>query len=421
MRNRFSIIARGIPITLIVMLLGSIVYAQAREEVLHSFNQSNGDGYQPLAGFVADAEGNLYGTTYSGGTNAAGTVFELTPKLTGSVEKVLYSFGAGSTDGSNPSAGLIFDAAGNLYGTTNNGGAYGYGTAFELTPNGDGSWTETILHSFNKNGTDGFEPTGGLVLDAAGNLYGTTAQGGISGFCGTVFELSPQTGGSWSEAVLYSFKYNSKDACRPIAGLTFDSAGNLYGTTIFGGSYNYGTVFGMRRTAGGGWQEGVLHSFNDSNQDGYVPYGGVILDAEGNIYGTTNGGGAGSWGTVFELQPKPGGGWQEGVLHSFGTRSTDGNSPYSGLTFDAAGNLYGTTNGTGIPPNDTGGGTVFELSPKSGGWQESVLYSFPICDNGSQNGCGPRAGVIFDAAGNLFSTTQYGGTDGGGTVFGLKP
>jgi uncharacterized repeat protein (TIGR03803 family) len=220
------------------------------EKVLHSFNLNGTDGYDPIAGLIFDAAGNLYGTTLEGGAHDSGTVFELTIKSGGDwTEKILYNFN-GSNEGLEPLAGLIFDAAGNLYGTTNAGGAYGFGTVFELTPKAGGGWTEKVLHSFNDSGKDGFYPWTGLIFDAARNLYGTTAFGGsgscndngIAG-CGTVFELTPKAGGSWTEKILHSFDNNGKDGNYPAATLIFGSAGSVYGTTEGGGAYGFGTVF----------------------------------------------------------------------------------------------------------------------------------------------------------------------------------
>jgi uncharacterized repeat protein (TIGR03803 family) len=328
-------------------------------------------------------------------------------------EKVLRSFGNG-TDGYAPSAGLIFDAAGNLYGTTQyGGGANAYGTVFELTPAGGGNWTETVLYSF-RSGTDGAVPGAGLIFDAAGNLYGTTTAGGPNN--GTVFELTPTTAGGWTEQVLYRFcsQANCTDGQYPYGSLIFDAAGNLYGTTEFGGTYGAGTVFKLTPAAGGGWTETVLYSFGRGT-DGASPLVGLIFDVVGNLYGTTTFGGTYGAGTVFELTPTAGGGWTETVLHSFNPNNgTDGFNPYAGLIFDAAGNLYGTTYYGG----SYGGGTVFELTPAAGGgWTETVLRSF---GNGT-DGFWPYAGLIFDHAGNLYGTTEYGGTHNYGTVFELTP
>ena len=412
------------------------------ERVLYSFDANGVDGYDPWAGLIFDAAGNLYGTTAEGGTygscyGGCGTVFELTPTAGGGwAEQVLYSFGNG-TDGAFPAAGLIFDAAGNLYGTTLGGGDYGYGTVFELTPTVGGGWTEQVLYSFNLNGTDGVWPAANLIFDRSGNLYSTTWGGGEYEYncdngvpgCGTVFELSPTAGGGWTEQVLWNFG-NGTDGTNPEAGLIFDAAGNLYGTTVNGGTYDNcsyggcGTVFELTPTAGGGWTEQVLHNFGNGTDGAYV-YGGLIFDAAGNLYGTASGGGTytsclGGCGMVFELTSTGGGGWTETVLYSFGN-GTDASAPTASLIFDRSGNLYGTTEWGGtydncIPPY--GCGTVFELKRTAGGgWTEQVLHNF---GNGA-DGTDPFAGLIFDAAGNLYGTTEGGGTYGVGTVFELTP
>ncbi len=229
-------------------------------------------------------------------------------------EKVLHSFCSqpNCADGDYPTAGLIFDAAGNLYGTTYAGGAYGAygpGTVFELTPAAGGGWTEKVLHSFDNDCTDGASPYASLIFDAAGNLYGTTSRRRLlpacdaGEGCGTVFELTPTAGGGWTEKVLHSFG-NGTDGANPDCDLIFDAAGNLYGTTIYGGTYSYGTVFELTPAGGGNWTEKVLHNFNRNGTDGICPYAGLIFDAAGNLYGTTSLGGTFGVGTVFELTPK---------------------------------------------------------------------------------------------------------------------
>lgn len=187
-------------------------------------------------------------------------------------ESVLYSFDKISQ----PYAGLIFDAAGNLYGTTLFGGDYGDGSVFELQPQAGGGWSEQTLHSFNKKGGDGFYPVAGLALDAGGNLYGTTQQGGAYKHFGIVFELLRNEDGSWREEILHSFNLNGRDGVNPLAGLIFDAAGNLYGTTSYGGVYSNGTVFELLRKPGGGWGEKVLHNFFNNTVDGVTPYAGLI-------------------------------------------------------------------------------------------------------------------------------------------------
>jgi uncharacterized repeat protein (TIGR03803 family) len=243
-----------------VTLFATSTWAASHESVLHAFKPRGTDGANPSAGLIFDAAGNLYSTTGLGGTYNVGTVFELTPNGSGGwTEKVLHNFNNNGTDGASPNA-VIFDAAGNLYGTTNQGGDYGAGTVFELTPNGSGGWTEKKLHNFG-NGTDGASPNA-VIFDAAGNLYGTTEQGGVYN-AGTVFEMTPNGSGGWTEKKLYSFGINGTDGTYPYVGLIFDTAGNLYGTTNQGGDYGAGTAFEMTPNGSGGWTEKKLHNFGN--------------------------------------------------------------------------------------------------------------------------------------------------------------
>jgi uncharacterized repeat protein (TIGR03803 family) len=329
---------------------------------LHSFNDNNIDGYNPAASLTLDSFGNLYGTTENGGSYLYGTAFELTPTKGGSwTEKVLHNFGSDTdTDGSFPEAALTMDKSGNLYGTTPAGGAYGNGVVFELTPGEGGTWTETTLHSFSGGVTDGSFPLCWLLRDGSGNLYGTTYQGGTYGV-GTVFKVAPGAGGNWTETVVYSFNddNDSKDANAPYAGLISDGSGNLYGTSYSGGLHNAGAVFELMAGAGGSWLETVLHSFGDSSTDGYSPMGGLIFDASGNLYGTTYDGGAYGYGAAFELAHNANGSWTEKTLHSFNDNGKDGYNPYAGLIFGLDGDLYGTT-GSGGSYSE---GTVFGVKP----------------------------------------------------------
>jgi uncharacterized repeat protein (TIGR03803 family) len=406
-----------------VALLATNSWAATKEKVLHSFKFNGKDGLAPIAGLIFDAAGNLYGTTSAGGSAQHGAVFELSPKTGGGwTEKILHTFNDNGTDGYFPDAGLIFDAAGNLYGTTVAGGAHNYGTVFELSPKAGGSWTENVLHSFSYNGTDGSYPYASLIFDAAGNLYGTTGFGGSGACslgCGTVFELTPAGGGVWTETVLHNFIANGADGTGPDASLIFDASGNLYGTTVTGGANGYGAVFELT-PGGANGPDTVLYSFIDNGKDGVEPEASLIFDAAGNLYGTTLFGGAYVYGTVFELTPKAGGGWKETVLHSFDNPAFDGKDgaePVAGLILDATGNLYGTTTKTGGAYGD---GIVFELvRPASGEhWKERLLHTFP---SHRFDGTNPSAGLIFDAAGNLYGTTANGGTAGYGTVFELTP
>jgi uncharacterized repeat protein (TIGR03803 family) len=331
----------------------------------------------------------------------------------GWTEKILHSFINNGRDGRQPYAGVVQDASGNLYGTTLLGGPYNDGTVFEMSPKAGGGWTERILHSFNRKGADGSMPNGSLILDGAGNLYGTTAGG--SDFAGMVFEMLPKEGGGWTEKILCSFTEGSNLAT-PNAGVILDGAGNLYGTTQFGGMSGLGAVFECSPAEGGGWTATVLHSFNDIPTDGTEPYASLILDGSGNLYGTTLFGGAYGRGVVFELVRAGDGTWTETVLHSFNKNGGDGHDPSAGLIFDAAGNLYGTT----ISGGSWDEGTVFDLTPAGGGvWTETTLYAFQ--HRGGKDGHLPQGGLVFDTAGNLYGTTSEGGDDDLGTVFEITP
>src|SRR5208282_5336035 len=330
-------------------------------------------------------------------------------------ENALYNF-AGGSDPKLPYAGLVFDKAGNLYGTTELGGANNQGTVFEIIRNANGTWTETVLYNFIGS-ADGGQPYGSLVFDAAGNLYGTTNFGGSANCnlgCGTVFKLTPGSSG-WSETVLYSFGGGS-DGREPSARVVFDAAGNLYVTTLQGGnissvcSSGCGTVFKL--TAGSsGWTESVLHAFS-GGYDGKYPYGDLIFDAAGNLYGTAFQGGAG-YGVVYELSRNSNGAWHERVLHGF-VNMPAGN-PVAGLVMDSGGNLYGTTM-LGESESSCGGGcgVLFKLSPVSGGpWSYKVVHVF----GQGTDGFHPTGDLILDSASNLYGTTQAGGAEGSGLIF----
>jgi len=384
------------------------------EQALYAF-AGGSDPKSPYAGLVFDKAGNLYGTTQLGGANSQGTVFEVTRNADGSwTENVLYSF-TGSADGGQPSGGLIFDASGNLYGTTNFGGSgscnLGCGTVFKLTPS-SGGWTESVLYTFT-GGNDGREPYARLLSDSAGNLYGTTLFGGnvnsaCSTGCGTVFKLTSASG-SWTESVLYAFT-GAADGASPYAALRFDSAGNLYGTAYADGAYASGVIFELT-PASSGWTESVLHAFKGA-RDGKYSYGDVILDPAGNVYGTAFQGGSQGYGVVFELTPSSKG-WQEKVLHSFGNAPSA--NPVAGLVMDSTGNLYGTTFAGGNQTAcGTTCGTAFKLSPSTtGAWTYKAIYVF----GQGTDGYHPSGDLILDPAGNVYGTTQAGGAQGSGLVF----
>jgi|ERR1017187_46663 uncharacterized repeat protein (TIGR03803 family) len=415
MRSKNIVVAiNAVLAVLAVTTLMTATRAAAQETVLYNFD-CTASGCEPGSNLIFDAAGNLYGTSPYGGTTNYGVVFELSPQVDGGwTEVVLHSFSNNGHDGYHPQGGLIFDGAGNLYGTTSGGGVHKGGTVFELAPATGGGWTEFVLHNFG-GGTDGSEPNGGLVMDAAGNLYGTTTLGGVHSD-GTAFELTPVTGEGWTEKMLHSFS-GTTDGSDPWAGLTFDAAGNLYGTTIGGGAYNGGTVFQLTPQASGQWAGKVLHSFGEVNANGvsiYEPYGGVTFDEAGNLYGTTYYGGGNGGGVVYELTPATGGAWKETPVRNFG--GTGGSNPLAGVVFDTVGNLYGTTLNGGDEHGDcssTGCGVVFELTPAAGGgWTESVLVAFNYSDGGHPTGC-----LVFDSAGNLYGTTTAGGSGVFGTVF----
>jgi len=396
----------------LAIFVGGLLATSARsvaqsEGVLQNFNVK--DGSNPLAGLISDKSGNLYGTTDQGGLYSGGTAFELMPQAGGGwTEKVLHSFG-NHKDGNGPASAMVFDGEGNLYGTTSGGGPGDEGTVFELLPQPDGAWTEKILHAFSQFGDGGVDPVAGLVLDTAGNLYGTTI-GIESPSYGTVFMLTPTTGGQWMRKNLYSFQ-GKDDGSQPNSTLLLDSQGNLYGTTASAGADFSGTVFELS-PADGSWHLKVLYTFGPNVPAESNPSGELTMDAAGNLYGTTIGGYAGD-GTVYELSPTASGPWTATVLHTF--EKSDGYQPLAGVVFDAAGNLFGTTQ-LGGTFNE---GTVFELSAAAGGeWTFALLHSFN--DNGS-DGYLPQSNVMVGASGNLYGTTYDGGISDEGTVFEIKP
>jgi len=384
--------------------------------VLYSFT-GNQDGNSPQAGLVLDKMGNMYGTTLVGGKSGncqhgCGTVFRVTPSGN---ETVLYSF-TGGMDGASPSGRLIFDARGNLYGTTIYGGnaqcnlglQNGCGTVFELTPSGQ----ETVLYRFT-GGKDGGNPMAGVVMDAMGNLYGTTLAGGAVTCpqgCGTVFKLTPRG----KETVLHSF--NRADGAYPEAGLIFDKKGNLYGTTSAGGKLqNAGTVFKLTPSG----KETVLHSFpfGFTTTDGAQPRTGLVFDKRSSLYGTTSyggdrgcpGGSGFGCGVVFKVTPSS----DENVIYAFtgGVEAGPDGAWPSDLILDANGNMYGTTSAGGV----YGWGTVFKVTPTG---QETVLHTF---SGAPADGVEPTAGLVLDASGNLYGVSAGGGAYGYGTVFKLVP
>ena len=412
--NRIRFIA-GSLVVLAAILLAPGTCVAISDTVLHSFSKGSDGNFPDRGSLVFDSSGNLYGTTNLGGTNSLGTVFELSPKAGGGwKETVIYNFDNGDA-GNSPQGGVILESNGALFGTTYSGGSHNGGTVFKLIPHSDGTWTEKVLHSFGQ-GSDGYAPIAGVTVDSAGNLYGTTVYGGAFSE-GTVYKLTPDGDGNWSEKILHNFDNNGTDGADPYGVVILDSAGDLYGTTYYGGTNTCGgpgcgIVFELSPGAAETWNETVLHNFNFDGTDGQNPAAGLLLDSGGNLYGSTTGGGANDEGAVFELKAKSGGGWTEKVLHSFDI--TDGYHPYAPLVLDSAGNLYGTTFSGGAYSS----GVVFELMPQGdGSWTEDRLHSF---GNGT-DGAFPYAGLVFDSAGNLYGTTCQGGSYSGGTVFEVSP
>ncbi len=397
-----------------LILVTGQVWAASNGKLLYSFTGGN-DGGDPATRLVFDNSGNAYGTTVTGGFFGCGTVFQLTPAGGGFEESVLYSFSCGA-DGKNPYGGVTLDGAGNLYGTTVAGGSGGAcagdgcGTVFQLTKSGN-TWSETAIYNFT-GGSDGFGPGAGLARDQAGNLYGTTPDGGAHS-AGVVFELSPMQNGSWKQTVLHAFTGGNDGGVGSLGVLLLDTAGNLYGTAELGGAHQAGTVFELTPSSPGQWTFTTLHAFKGTPDAGF-PYGGLILDSNGHLYGTTYYGGKYGSGAVFEMGMVSGK-WAEGVLYSF-TGGSDGGNSTSTLVFDSLGNLYGTTSAGGNA--GCGCGTVFQLTPtRSGTWKESTLHAF----GNSPDGANPYYGLNPDAAGHLFSTTAVGGAHGQGIIFEFTP
>lgn len=413
-------------------LLGASANA-ATYEAIHQFNGYNGSF--AVGSLVADSAGNFYGVTSEDygetghcGDFGCGNVFKLYQTSSGGWASTnLHSFKGGTTDGTSPQAGLAFDSAGNLYGTTWEGGLYGFGTVYELSPNGSGGWDYSVIYNFGANFADGEGPQSTLTVDAAGNLYGSTISGGNGS--GVVYELSLGSG-IWTESPLYTL--GGSEGSWPRGTMVFDAAGNLYGTTVYGGNLSdcggsgCGTVFELSPSGSGSWTPSTLYAFTGKS-DGSLPwYAGVILDSAGNLYGTTGAGGhdsqcTGGCGVVYELSPDGSGGWTETTIHSFtgsdGTPGTGGAWPVYNLTFDGSGNLYGVSKRGGT----AGEGVVYKLSQSGGVWTETKLHDFS-----GANGYPYQSGLSFGPGGNLYGMTIGGSGDGDcnsncGVVFQVTP
>jgi len=393
----------------------------ADETVIYTFTGA-GNGSYPDTSLVSDSAGNLYGSTIAGdefgGDYGYGIIFELVREKTSWTYRVLYSF-TGNTDGGSTNGSLTLDSNGNLYGVVSTGGDYYKGNVFELSPSEEG-WTLTVLYSFT-SGSDGGYPLGGVIFDKAGNLYGTTNYGGLlsecSGVgCGVVFELSPGLGGNWTETILHSF--TETEGALPNSGLVFGTKGILYGTTLAGGTSmrcqgspanGCGTVFRLVPSEGG-WTETTLHSF--AVADGSLPQG--VTYHAGKLYGTTILGGDYVWGTAFELTPTKSGATLK-VIHSFGS-GMDVTQPTGTVFFGKKGNLYGSAyQGGNSACNGYGCGAIFELTPNGGNWAESILYQF----TGGNDGGSPDSTPVGGKKSTLLGTAVSGGANGYGVIFEL--
>ena len=389
-----------VPFTLIALFLFLATVSQPAQsqtyKVIYNFTGIGNDGATPYAGPVL-LNGNLYGTTYLGGSYGNGSVYRLSPSGSSWKYNSLYSF-KNLPDGAGPGFGsLAIGHDGALFGTTEGGGYFG--TDFEICAC---KGREIQIHQFG-HGTDGAQPIGGVVLDSAGNFYGTTSLGGTYNN-GTVFE-EKQSGGKWTESVIHNFT-GGNDGTNPPAGVTLDAHGNLYGTTSFGGAHGDGVVYKLS-PHGSGWKQTVLHTFRGAS-DGQNPVGGVVLDKAGNLYGTTFDGGVNGGGTVYELSPSATG-WKFTTLYSL----TGGyGGPYNKLTL-AHGNIYGFTEAEG----KNGLGSVFKLAPGKDGWTFTDLYDFV----GGSDGAQPYGSVAVDKDGNVFGTTNTGGSQNQGVVFEITP
>jgi uncharacterized repeat protein (TIGR03803 family) len=381
-------------------MLASFLVLAATVTSLYSFRGAP-DGAQPFGELVMDGKRTLFGTTSQGGSAACacGTVFELTRSGAGYREAYVYSFSG--SDGSTPLGAVVVDGSGNLYGTTNAGGAYGLGTVFELSPSGSG-FVETVLHSFS-GPPDGANPQDPLIADASGTLFGTTSAGGTANF-GTAFALVPGPSG-YSENVLYSFQ-GGNDGQAPVGRLLEDSSGNLFGSTDGGGPSGAGTVFRLS-PQGSGYAESVLFAFDLRN--GLYPLAGLIEDASGNLFGTTFFDGQTNRGNVFELSA--GSAYSFTSIDGFTKKHDEGANPHGDLLFGPKGVIYTTTESGG----KYGSGTIIKLTPTHPGYRETILFDF------LPSTLGPEAGLIADGSGKLYGTSGGGGDHGAGFAFEAVP
>jgi uncharacterized repeat protein (TIGR03803 family) len=410
--TRFWQCGRGALVLAVVAM--ATVASASTTKVIYGFAGGN-DGEYTDTDLVFDAGDNIYGTSVLGGAFGTGTVFELSHSASGWTHTVLYSF-TGGADGGQPYKGVTLDAQGNLYGTAVVGGTggscveSGCGVVYKLTHSGN-TWVQSVIYNFT-GGNDGYGPGSGLTFDKHGNLYGMTPTGGVGGQ-GVIYELKPGQNGSWSLSVIHSFT-GGKDGGTGSAGrLLLDGHGNLFGVATTGGANGKGTAFELTPTSTGNWRFKTLYAFKGQPDAGF-PYGGLSLDTSGNLYGTTYYDGANNLGAVYELSPKPTGGWKEKVLYSF-AGGRDGSSSISNLVIDATGDLFGTTSEGGAGCSC---GTIFKLTPGGGGtWTESVVYRF----RGTPDAGFAYNGMAVGSAGHFYGATVHGGASNDGTIYRFKP
>jgi uncharacterized repeat protein (TIGR03803 family) len=408
-RKRSStVLTNVVTIFALALISAGSAWAGPKYKVLHAFGAGK-DGGGLWGSLAFDAQGNLYGTTSGGGAYGDGTVFELTLGSNGIwSETILHSFPSFSDDGGGPTSTPILDAAGNLYASTEGGGTHYSGTVFELA---QGSWTETILYNFcaMPKCSDGASPSAGLIMDGAGNLYGTAFY---------PFELSPSSG-QWTLTVLHKFPSHKGDGTDAYQGVILDAAGNVYGATEGGGTGTQGCIqtgcgmdYELHHKPDGKWKEIALHNFGTGG-DNMLISGGLLFDGMGNLYGATDGG-VHAQGAIYRLSRGAGGHWKAAIQYSF-KGGANGGGPAGSLVMDGSGSLYGVTVNGGDP--FCGCGVVYRLAPGTNGkWKYTVLHRFT-----GNDGAQPYAAPILDSKGSLYGTTATGGAAGAGVVFELTP
>jgi uncharacterized repeat protein (TIGR03803 family) len=396
----------------LVLALSLTMATAASTDVIFSFEEDEGEYAD--TDLETDSAGNIYGTTVLGGDFGGGTVFQLSPTPNGWVHTVLYSF-TGGADGGEPYKGVTLDHEGNLYGTAVTGGSGncegGCGVVYKLSNTG-GTWTQTVIHAFT-GGDDGSGPGARVTVGGAGNIYGMTPTGGAYGL-GTIYKIHQASLGVWTFSVIHAFM-GGADGSSGSAGRMILRGGRLYGAATTGGRYGSGVVFQLEAGGFGERELKTLYSFR-GQPDGSFPYGALFIDRLGYIYGTTYYGGTNGIGTVYKISPTAAprrfGEWKEEVIYSF-QPGTDGNSPISNLVSDAAGNLYGTTSEGGL-----GRGTIFKLSRVgASNWTETVVHAFA----GPPDGGFSYTGMVVDVFGNFYGATVHGGEDDDGCVYKFTP